>query len=392
MKPTFGPWSTAMGTGNHPELSTFWKRRMTRLHQLKVTRPKSLVRDVLAAFAAGVPLFFVPTFHGAAHDVRASDPAKVSVEAASPKHTDEESTSEPLDAPSADELLTLIRTNFAQYKDFQVDFRTSWREAAKREPNRVVEGTWWYRRDGNERLRLLHTAGSQTGREEIYVHASNRLRSLVDIDLGGNSERKAGHVKASGWQWKVDYTGMPHSFVLHPRLIENADAMRATYRVDGWEEVDGHRCLKISHFISSRSVRDERGVRRIYWLDLERGGNALRYELKRGTGRDVLVAMSEVQLHEVSDGLWFPIRCRFDTFTKRTAAQAVRFQEGARKLGIKLIDPETGKEMNYKNGINLHQIGEVEIDPATIRLGQDFDDGMFGLSFPQGARVLDETQ
>ena len=236
-------------------------------------------------------------------------------------------------------------------------------------------------------------AGSETGREEVYVHGSGRLKSLVDIiDFDGNIQQKSGHVKASGGQWKVHNFGMPHSFVLHTRLIENENAIRKTYRIDGWEEVDGRRCLKVSHFVNDRPVRDERSYRMIYWLDLERGAHALRYELKNGTGRGNHVIMSEVRLHEVGDGLWFPVRCRFDSYSKISAAELAPSLEVIRKSGIKVIDPETGKEKNFENGIDSHVIGEVEIDPATIRLDQDFDDGIFELSFPQGARVLDETQ
>ena len=61
MNPTFGPWSTAMGMGNHPELSTFWKRRMTML--CRISQDKSVVRrrTLLGLVAVGALTCLVPT-------------------------------------------------------------------------------------------------------------------------------------------------------------------------------------------------------------------------------------------------------------------------------------------------------------------------------------------
>ena len=36
----FGPWSSALGDGQSPHLSTFWKRRLALLASARTARPR----------------------------------------------------------------------------------------------------------------------------------------------------------------------------------------------------------------------------------------------------------------------------------------------------------------------------------------------------------------
>lgn len=57
----YGPWATLMNAGGSPQLSTFWKRRMTRLVSASETSPVLSRRNLLWLGAAGAVTSMVPT-------------------------------------------------------------------------------------------------------------------------------------------------------------------------------------------------------------------------------------------------------------------------------------------------------------------------------------------
>jgi hypothetical protein len=76
MSRSFGPWSTAIGTGAHPELNTFWKRRLAMLPMLGQTASRVSRRTVLLLGALAVVALAIPTLKWAGHDPLAGALAK----------------------------------------------------------------------------------------------------------------------------------------------------------------------------------------------------------------------------------------------------------------------------------------------------------------------------
>jgi hypothetical protein len=67
MKSSFGPWSTAIGTGAPQQLNTFWKRRLAMLPALNQTASRTTRRMVLVVgFLAAIALA-LPTLKWVAH-------------------------------------------------------------------------------------------------------------------------------------------------------------------------------------------------------------------------------------------------------------------------------------------------------------------------------------
>ena len=67
MNRSFGPWSTAVGTGANPELNTFWKRRLAMLPLLGQTASRISRRSLLLLCALGIAVLAIPTLKWAAH-------------------------------------------------------------------------------------------------------------------------------------------------------------------------------------------------------------------------------------------------------------------------------------------------------------------------------------
>ena len=61
----FGPWATLIDTGGSPQLSAFWRRRMTMLVPTSQTSPVLSRRNLLWLWAVVVLTLAVPTFHTA---------------------------------------------------------------------------------------------------------------------------------------------------------------------------------------------------------------------------------------------------------------------------------------------------------------------------------------
>src|SRR5262245_18916268 len=63
MNERFGPWSSALGQGMSPCLSTFWKQRLALLTPVRAARSGLSRRDWLKLGAAGAAACALPTLH-----------------------------------------------------------------------------------------------------------------------------------------------------------------------------------------------------------------------------------------------------------------------------------------------------------------------------------------
>src|SRR5690348_7948819 len=61
MNTFFGPWSTAITTGNPQQLDTFWKRRMAMLPSLARSASRFTWRNVLSIGTLAVAVLTFPT-------------------------------------------------------------------------------------------------------------------------------------------------------------------------------------------------------------------------------------------------------------------------------------------------------------------------------------------
>jgi Tol biopolymer transport system component len=64
----FGPWSSALNDGLSPQLSTFWRSRLTQLASVRAARDRLTRRDWLRLGAIGTAACALPTFHLASAD------------------------------------------------------------------------------------------------------------------------------------------------------------------------------------------------------------------------------------------------------------------------------------------------------------------------------------
>jgi hypothetical protein len=61
---SFGPWATAINSGSNPQLSRFWRRRLTRLPAVAQSTPAITRASMMTVLALGLAIGLMPTLYG----------------------------------------------------------------------------------------------------------------------------------------------------------------------------------------------------------------------------------------------------------------------------------------------------------------------------------------
>lgn len=97
------------------------------------------------------------------------------------------------------------------------------------------------------------------------------------------------------------------------------------YEFLGWEDVDGVRCLKVMIDTAPRNTSPLHAIRH-YWLDLGRGGHALRIRVLRG-GK-LSQEIDGIVLHEFKTDQgprWFPVQARISDYFRDGKSEPLPF-------------------------------------------------------------------
>lgn len=288
---------------------------------------------------------------------------------------------------TADELIALVRTSLSKFESIQLRFSSRSRHANEDEPNFGVDGIWVYRNDGYELLKLRHVVGTMLGREESHSRDPESNRSLVELGLG---ERKGAIVRARPREWEVHSPGMPRRFFVLPFLLEREEHIRENYVPEGWEVIDGHRCFKFSVLAIRDPTKPQFNRRDRFWLDLERGGHALRWEW--WVNDRLALEVSDVRLRPLEGGLWMPVHSREEGHWKRGGLAA--------SPQAPPVDPRFKVKYKDANGnwmdendlpSEVHTIMEITVAPASIEVNGPIQNRDIELTFPVATQVIDEV-
>lgn len=224
----------------------------------------------------------------------------------------------------ADQFIRLLRAARSDLKDVAFIFEGEDRFVGppgllKSDPSRLddaFQGTFAYRSDGREslqsyRLPIHKEKVIQRDRKVINGKECQEVTDYPDI-------RKSGKVEKHPVDpWGLLEAGTPERFLFLWVFNAMEDPGDWGYEYQGWEEVDGHRCLKIQMEEIPGLRPPQKGTLPIrYWIDMDRGGWVLKCEQIRN-GR-VVSRFSNIKLAQVptEDGktLWFPVKGEIESF------------------------------------------------------------------------------
>ena len=121
---------------------------------------------------------------------------------------------------------------------------------------------------------------------------------------------------------RLNQSDSPERIFFHWFFKTKRDYGELAFEDQGWEEVDGHRCLRVQLDVFpaaqlSKQVTDRAYMR--FWIDLARGGHPLKVEYYNGfwyPGLNMRCHGIELGQVPLPDGrlVWFPVRGRTESF------------------------------------------------------------------------------
>jgi len=183
-------------------------------------------------------------------------------------------------------------------------------------PSLGYQGSYKYRHDGATFLDVTssHNFGvGATSLQQQFALLGNRLvEATHDLDTGGKLTNESG-----GGPGVLNQPKSPERILYLSFLKGMEEPASRNYKFLGWEDLDGHRCLKVQ---LDQSLGWPPGTARrdvvILWIDVERGGHPLRVDFADREGVRMRSTGIELTRIPAANGreLWFPVRGRTETF------------------------------------------------------------------------------
>jgi len=188
-----------------------------------------------------------------------------------------------------------------------------------------------------------------------------QIDSVPDLDAG----RVRVHTTPGG-PGSLSLPPSPESYV-QLAYFHGLDALgEFLYQFQGWEEVDGHPCLKVE---INRTPRNPSSAVRQYWIDMERGGHPLRMETYHGN--TVTTSVEEIRLKrfQAEDGqdVWLPVHAtikRFDIGGQPVSEETNYLVAGTIRINRGLPDDAFQIEAREVRGIDNAQLSALRRDFA----------------------------
>ena len=183
------------------------------------------------------------------------------------------------------------------------------------------QGTYAYRADGATLLDVfVHSARTDVPYRRSTVAALKGKKEEIDRipDSVSNPPKRVSNSSQGAF-----YRSMSPERMLFIHYFHSFAAPADEDFVDeGWEEVAGHRCLRVKiNLFPSAGFKETAGAKMMWnrlWIDMERGGHPLKVELWRGSD---LWGRQEIELAEVPGPggrrIWFPARGTSESFVGR---------------------------------------------------------------------------
>ncbi len=126
--------------------------------------------------------------------------------------------------------------------------------------------------------------------------------------------------EAIGGPVSLAWPGSPERINYLWYFSTHTDLASRNYICQGWEDVDGHRCLRFQVDLIPEDTQHVSGHHVVrYWIDLERGGHPLRVEQRVNDGPNGLEFRAfgiKLKHLPLPDGrrVWFPVEGRVESF------------------------------------------------------------------------------
>lgn len=187
----------------------------------------------------------------------------------------------------------------------------SWMKGKPEKVEFGFQGTYAYRNDGSrilERYDIPASSDDASSRKLIigfdgqYKNATILPDSKNQVSFGEESQDSA--------MAFVDLAS-PERILYLAYFRKLEDPVSCNYQYQGWEDVDGHRCLRVQlDFGPGSDPQNENRPYLRFWIDVTRGGHPLKVEFFWSSSLQGRVENIQLDRFQLPDGkeVWFPVR------------------------------------------------------------------------------------
>lgn len=145
----YGPWATLMNAGGNPQLSTFWRRRLTMLAPTSQTSSTLSWRNLLCLVTAGTLMIGLPTFRATTALAEEEKPLKT--------HEKLASGGVVAAVPTPTQILEKLRARRDSLDNLMIE--ASWEEYQNGKPSSWEDGVIYRDNHGHIRIRCFYGSG-----------------------------------------------------------------------------------------------------------------------------------------------------------------------------------------------------------------------------------------
>lgn len=213
----------------------------------------------------------------------------------------------------------IVRALHSKYRDVTLIFEGSLFKTDDEDRKAFYQGVYSFRLDGASLLDK-YTRPENLNRpysRQIYAILNQSLTRMLQVPDQGFSDKRSTGGGPGSLNMPGSYERALYSWYL--TSLDDPDAYG--YEYQGWEDVDGHRCLRVqlSRLLKTSWKDWPGGIPYIsLWVDLNRGGHPLKVEFLKGS--NVSMRTEGVKLAEIDPGTgipaWFPVKAVTSSFSR----------------------------------------------------------------------------
>lgn len=224
---------------------------------------------------------------------------------------------------SADQFTNIMRAAYAEVRDVSFIYegevqlvREGATEEERTDRQERYQGSYAFRADGSTYLDVYLNSGPDN---QLFRSKAAILRDKMELVSFAPDSSRRGQIEERTRNFYALEDNSPQRFLFYWYFGQLTDARSLEYEFQGWEEVDGRKCLRVKLGWSPREAGSPAVMPEYrFWIDVERGGHPVRVDRLIQPPHVAASTRIELQRFQLPNGkpVWFPVNAVSDVFLR----------------------------------------------------------------------------